>query len=50
MLYVQELQELVKQEQSVIVQASNALNQCCKTGSTFAGSAEQVCLPLITPL
>ncbi|XP_067932572.1 anillin-like isoform X2 [Watersipora subatra] len=39
---VKELQELVKQEQNVIGQASNALNQCCKTGSSFAGSTEQV--------
>lgn len=38
----QELQELVQQEQNVIVQASNALNQCCQSGSSFAGSTEQV--------
>ncbi|XP_041375110.1 anillin-like isoform X2 [Gigantopelta aegis] len=39
---IQELQELVKQEQSVICQTSNALNQCCASNSYFAGSAEQV--------
>jgi actin-binding protein anillin len=36
------LQELVNQEQSVIMQTSNALNQCCGINSTFAGSAEAV--------
>lgn len=39
---IQELQELVSQEQSVIMQTSNALNQCCAANSHFAGSAEQV--------
>ncbi|KAL8608422.1 hypothetical protein ACOMHN_002655 [Nucella lapillus] len=38
---VRELQELIQQEQSVIMQTSNALNQCCST-SYFAGSSEQV--------
>ena len=38
----QELQELVSQEQSVIMQTSNALNQCCSGDSKFAGSVEQV--------
>ena len=33
---------MVQQEQNVIVQASNALNQCCQSGSSFAGSTEQV--------
>ncbi|XP_033753795.1 anillin-like [Pecten maximus] len=39
---IQELHELVSQEQSVIMQTSNALNQCCAANSHFAGSAEQV--------
>ncbi|KAK3597580.1 hypothetical protein CHS0354_018176 [Potamilus streckersoni] len=39
---IQELQELVNQEQSVIMQTSNALNQCCSDSSAFAGSSEQV--------
>ncbi|KAL4234023.1 hypothetical protein ACF0H5_005677 [Mactra antiquata] len=39
---IQELQELVNQEQSVIMQTSNALNKCCSGDSQFAGSAEQV--------
>ncbi|XP_076111793.1 uncharacterized protein LOC143080032 isoform X3 [Mytilus galloprovincialis] len=39
---IHELQELVSQEQSVIMQTSNALNQCCLGNSHFAGSAEQV--------
>ncbi|XP_060079914.1 anillin-like isoform X2 [Ylistrum balloti] len=39
---IQELNELVSQEQSVIMQTSNALNQCCAANSHFAGSAEQV--------
>ncbi|XP_060601507.1 anillin-like isoform X2 [Ruditapes philippinarum] len=39
---IKELQELVSQEQSVIMQTSNALNKCCSGDSQFAGSAEQV--------
>ncbi|CAG5135707.1 unnamed protein product [Candidula unifasciata] len=39
---IRELQELVQQEQSVIMQTSNALNKCCVGNSYFAGSAEQV--------
>ncbi|KAK3085514.1 hypothetical protein FSP39_004457 [Pinctada imbricata] len=39
---IQELHELVQQEQSVIVQTSNALNQCCTGNSYFHGSPEQV--------
>ena len=39
---LQELQELVNQEQSVIMQTSNALNQCCGQNSAFAGSQEAV--------
>ncbi|XP_062607207.1 anillin-like isoform X2 [Saccostrea cucullata] len=39
---IQELQELVSQEQSVIMQTSNALNQCCSSNSYFQGSPEQV--------
>ncbi|KAL5022215.1 hypothetical protein ScPMuIL_001370 [Solemya velum] len=39
---IQELLELVSQEQSVIMQTSNALNQCCSGDSLFAGSSEQV--------
>lgn len=42
LLWVQELQELVTQEQNIIMQTSNALNQCCGLNSTFAGSAEAV--------
>lgn len=38
----QELQDLVRQEENVIQQTSNALNQCCSGGSVFAGSAEAV--------
>jgi len=38
----QELHELINQEQNVIMQTSNALNQCCGSNSTFAGSAEAV--------
>ena len=38
----QELHELVNQEQNIVSQTSNALNQCCGTNSTFAGSAEAV--------
>lgn len=41
-MYSQELQELVSQEQSVIMQTSNALNQCCSSNSYFQGSPEQV--------
>ena len=41
-LPLQELQELVIQEQSVILQTSNALNKCCMGDSQFAGSGEQV--------
>ena len=37
-----ELQELITQEQSVIMQTSNALNQCCGQNSAFAGSQEAV--------
>ena len=32
----------MSQEQSVIMQTSNALNQCCMGDSKFAGSLEQV--------
>ncbi|CAH1780239.1 unnamed protein product [Owenia fusiformis] len=39
---IQELQQLVNGEQSVIMQTSNALNKCCGRESSFAGSAEQV--------
>ncbi|XP_064640382.1 anillin-like [Lineus longissimus] len=39
---IQELHDLVKQEQSVIIQTSNALNKCCSKNSSFAGSLEQV--------
>ncbi|XP_013408740.1 anillin isoform X2 [Lingula anatina] len=39
---IQELQDLVSQEQNVIMQTSNALNQCCGGGSSFAGSTEAV--------
>ncbi|XP_052230360.1 anillin-like isoform X2 [Dreissena polymorpha] len=39
---IKELNELVTQEQSVIMQTSNALNQCCMGDSQFAGSTEQV--------
>ena len=42
LLIWQELQERVNQEQSVIMQTSNALNQCCGINSTFAGSQEAV--------
>ena len=54
----QELHELVNQEQNIVMQTSNALNQCCGTNSTFAGSAEAVechrlllisCKPLCLP-
>jgi hypothetical protein len=37
-----ELQEMINQEQSVIMQTSNALNQCCGQNSAFAGSQEAV--------
>ena len=36
------MQERVHQEQCVIQQTSNALNQCCGSQSTFAGSQEAV--------
>lgn len=39
---VKELQELVQHEQNIIMQTSNALNQCCSSSSHFAGSQEQV--------
>lgn len=39
---IKELQELVQQEQTVIMQTSKALNNCCLGNSLFAGSAEQV--------
>ena len=39
---LQNLQELVSQEQDVIMQTSNALNQCCGSNSAFAGSPEAV--------
>ncbi|XP_076470449.1 uncharacterized protein LOC143300571 isoform X2 [Babylonia areolata] len=39
---IKELQEMVQQEQSIIMQTSNALNQCCSSTSHFAGSSEQV--------
>ncbi|BFZ19830.1 hypothetical protein BsWGS_22869 [Bradybaena similaris] len=39
---IRELQEQVQQEQSVIMQTSNALNKCCVGNAYFAGSAEQV--------
>ena len=32
----------MSQENSVIMQTSNALNQCCMGDSKFAGSVEQV--------
>ncbi|ESO89738.1 hypothetical protein LOTGIDRAFT_124699 [Lottia gigantea] len=39
---IDELQELVQQEQNIIMQTSNALNQCCSGNSAFVGSSEQV--------
>ncbi|GFR71405.1 actin-binding protein anillin [Elysia marginata] len=39
---IKELKELVQQEQSVIMQTSNALNKCCVGNPMFAGSSEQV--------
>ena len=39
---IQKLHDAVKQEQAVIIQATNALNQCCAKNSVFAGSQEQV--------
>ena len=39
---LEELQERIYQEQNVIMQTSNALNQCCGSNSSFAGSQEAV--------
>ncbi|GFO20716.1 actin-binding protein anillin [Plakobranchus ocellatus] len=39
---IKELKELVQQEQSIIMQTSNALNKCCVGNPIFAGSSEQV--------
>ena len=39
---LEELQERIYQEQNIIMQTSNALNQCCGSNSSFAGSQEAV--------
>ncbi|XP_052822337.1 anillin [Octopus bimaculoides] len=39
---IKQLSNQVSLEQTVILQTSNALNQCCTEGSNFSGSAQQV--------
>ncbi|GAB1597531.1 anillin-like [Argonauta hians] len=39
---IKQLSDQVSLEQSVILQTSNALNQCCTEGSDFSGSTQQV--------
>ena len=40
--YSQSFEDLVNQEQTKIMQTSNALNQCCGADSAFASSPEAV--------